>query len=258
MIDTMTLAKLNFRDIGGIAAEGGRLIRKGLVYRSEGPASFDELHGEELRALNIHTVCDLRSEVERNKDPHAWLTGDCSVLELDMNTDLRAGQNDGWALLAKDPKRETALQTMRMTYSEMPGALVSHLGAFFDTLIEEETPMLIHCTAGKDRTGVLVAILLRVLGVKHVDIMQDYLRSNVFAHNRPMGESLAHTFQEYFGFIPPAEVIETMMAVHPEFIESAFEVIDTKWDGLDGYLATAGVDSPAVTKLRDAMLLPVG
>jgi protein-tyrosine phosphatase len=252
----MRLATLNFRDIGGIAAHHGRLIRKGLVYRSEGPASFDDLHSEELRALGIRLVCDLRSEIERHKDPHRWLTGGVRVLNLDMNTDLRAGSNDGWAHLRDNPTRKGALRAMRGNYAAMPGALLPQLAGFIDALIGGDTPVLIHCTAGKDRTGVLLGVLLRALGVAQVDIMQDYLRSDVFAQNRPMGESLAAMFDAYFGFVPPAEVIATLMGVHPEFLEAAFDVIERDWGGMGGYLTVAGIDEARLAALRDAMLIP--
>jgi protein-tyrosine phosphatase len=252
----MTLAALNFRDIGGIAAHRGRLIRKGLVYRSEGPASFDDLHAEELRALGIRLVYDLRSEVERDKDPHRWLTGGVRVLNLDMNTDLRAGSNGGWAHLRDNTTRNGALTAMRGNYAAMPGALLPQLAGFIDALIDGDTPVLIHCTAGKDRTGVLLGVLLRALGVAQVDIMQDYLRSDVFAQNRPMSESLAATFDAYFGFVPPAEVIETLMGVHPEFLEAAFDMIERDWGGIVGYLTVAGVDGARVAALRDSMLMP--
>lgn len=251
-----TLRHLNFRDIGGIAGDNGRLIRKGLVYRSEGPGSFDDVHGAELRALPIRLVCDLRSAVERDRDPHRWLTDDVRVLDLDMNTDLRAGSNDGWALLRENPTRDGALAAMRHNYAAMPGALVPQLDDFVDALIKRETPMLVHCTAGKDRTGVLLAVLLRALGVAQVDIMQDYLRSDVFSTNRPMGESLAHSFNAHFGFVPSDAVIETLMGVHPVFLEAAFAVINEKWGGMDGYLAAAGIDQARVAALRDAMLMP--
>ena len=253
---TNSLSQLNFRDIGGIAAHDGRLVRKGLVYRSEGPASFDGLHAAELRALGIRLVCDLRSEIERDRDPHRWLTGDVRVLDLDMNTDLRAGSNDGWTYLRDNPTRDGALRAMRHNYAAMPAALLPQLAGFIDALIAGETPMLVHCTAGKDRTGVLLAVLLRALGAAQVDIMQDYLRSDVFAKNRAMGKSLADSFDVYFGFVPADEVIETLMGVHPAFLEAAFAVIDLDWGGMAGYLSVAGVDRARVAALCDAMLMP--
>jgi protein-tyrosine phosphatase len=91
---TVALSKLNFRDLGGLPTEDGRAIRPGLLYRSEGPASFFDEHRAELGALGVRSVCDLRSGVEREIAPNDWCGPGCRVLHLNMNTDLRASGVD--------------------------------------------------------------------------------------------------------------------------------------------------------------------
>src|SRR3546814_4853356 len=79
---TEALSKLNFRDVGCLPADGGRQVRRGLIFRSEGPASFDIDHHRELEALNISLVCDLRSETERDAAPNNWCRSEEHTSEL--------------------------------------------------------------------------------------------------------------------------------------------------------------------------------
>src|SRR3546814_19586359 len=87
---TEALSKLNFRDVGCLPADGGRQVRLGLIFRSEGPASFDiDLH-RKLEALNIRLVSDLRSDTKRHAAPNNWRGTECRLFHLGVNTDLRA------------------------------------------------------------------------------------------------------------------------------------------------------------------------
>ncbi len=100
---TPALSRLNFRDIGGLPARDGRQVRPGILYRSEGPASFLGDHHAELAELGFRAVADLRSDMERDKAPHDWCGAYCRILALDMNTDLRAQGQDMWMTLGHDP-----------------------------------------------------------------------------------------------------------------------------------------------------------
>src|ERR1700712_5050462 len=86
---TKELAKLNFRDVGGLHTEHDSLVRFGKIFRSEGPASFEPVHRNELAALGIKLVCDLRAATERQKAPNDW-AGTSRLLNIDINADLRA------------------------------------------------------------------------------------------------------------------------------------------------------------------------
>src|SRR3546814_6305110 len=112
---TDALSKQNLRDVGCLPADGGRQVRRGLIFRSEGTASFDIDHHRELEALNIRLVCDLRSETERDAAPNNWCGPDCRLFHLDMNTDLRASGNEGWTTLKNDPSEHGARRSEEHT-----------------------------------------------------------------------------------------------------------------------------------------------
>src|SRR3546814_4427265 len=116
-----------------------------------------------------------------------------------MNTDLRASGNEGWTALKNDPSEHGARSAMLVNYRDMPRALLPHLHLLIEAIIAGEMPMLVHCTAGKDRTGVTIAVLLLALGVSREDVVRDYLRSDVFADNVQMAKAAAHSFEEHFG-----------------------------------------------------------
>ena len=93
---TDKLTRLNFRDIGGLPTETGGFVRSGIFYRTEGPKNFVGQHLEYLKALGVRAIFDLRSDGERERDPHYWHDDDCQWLALDMNTDLRAADTTEW------------------------------------------------------------------------------------------------------------------------------------------------------------------
>jgi protein-tyrosine phosphatase len=251
------LSRINFRDVGGISGHDGRLIRKGRMFRSETPASYLSEHVAELDKIGFKLVCDLRSADERAHEPHHWIGGDCRILVVEMLTDMRANGQGGFAKASAQDSAEIMHAKIVGNYQAMPKALLSHLGRVIDALIAGQIPSLFQCSAGKDRTGVIVATLLRTLGAAQVDIMQDYLRSDIYARNRPINAKLEAAFEQYLGFVPTPDVMRTHMGVDPRFLEAAFTVIDRDWGGFDAYLEAAKVDSGRIAALREAMLLPI-
>jgi protein-tyrosine phosphatase len=251
---TEHLSRLNFRDLGGLPAQGGRHVRFGVLYRSEGPASFAAEHREELAALDFKLVCDLRSAAERNAAPNDW-SPTARLFNLDITNDLRSDTNEGWAALRHDPSEEAARTAMMMNYRAIPGALMRYLPALVGALTDGEVPALVHCTAGKDRTGVLVAVLLKLLGVRHEAILADYLRSDVFGKNLRFGGSIGDAFRHMFGFVPSDSTISAIIGVYPAFLDAALDAIDAKWGSIGAYAQAAGMGAAQLARFRNAILV---
>lgn len=251
---TEALSKLNFRDVGGLPTEDGGVVRPGVIYRSEGPASFEEVHRGELAALNIRLVCDLRAETERNKDPNDW-TETARLLNLDVTADLRVQTNDGWQTLKDNPSTEAARKALIDNYSSIPEAIRPHLKHLVESIVEGETPVLIHCTAGKDRTGVMMAILLRALRVPHDVVVADYQRSDVFAQNLRLRGGIEEQFEETFGFRPSQALIDAMIGVDVAFLDAALHAVEREWGGIDGFFAAADVGAPLLERFRDMLVV---
>ena len=252
---TLALSRLNFRDVGGLPTRDGGSIRPGILFRSEGPASFVEEHHAELGELGIRAVADLRSALERDKAPHRWCGPGCRMLDLDMNTDLRAQGEDMWTELGRDPSAERANAVMTQNYGMMPQAFLPHLPVMVDALLAGDTPMLVHCTAGKDRTGVVIALFLEMLGVPRERIVADYRRSDVFGENLKLAGHLKGDLQQTFGFVPPDEMVAVLIGVHEGFLARSLSVVAERWGGIDGYFEAAGVGADRRGALLELFVL---
>jgi protein-tyrosine phosphatase len=250
---TEALSKLNFRDVGGMPTASGGIVRPGVLYRSEGPASFDEVHRSELATLGIKLVCDLRSNSERDKDPNDWSTA-ARLLNMDITADLRVSTNAGWATLKNNPTLEAGRRALAVNYSQMPDQILPNLEMLVDAVVGGGTPLLVHCTAGKDRTGVMVAILLMALGVPRELIIADYQRSEVFALNMRARGGVVEQFEDHFGFRPSEELIDAMIGVDLEFLDAALDAITENWGSIDGFFAAGGVDEEQLFRFRSVFL----
>jgi protein-tyrosine phosphatase len=155
----------NVRDLGGLPTADGRVVRRGLVYRADG---VDRLDGEDLevaRALGLRTVIDLRTfgEVERQAFPHdrvavAWH-------HLPILQGMWSEQGLRPSAGAVDFLRERYLEMLVEGRDSLVRAL---------ELVADDGPVLFHCAAGKDRTGVVAAVVLGLLGVAPEVIADDY------------------------------------------------------------------------------------
>jgi protein-tyrosine phosphatase len=250
----LALSKLNFRDLGGIRTLDGKVIRSAVLFRSEGPASFFDEHRAELGALGVRSVCDLRSDFERQAAPNDWCGPGCRVLALDMNTDLRAAGAEEWDSLRLDPSSANARRVMLNNYCLMPAALSPHLVKMVSALLAGEVPMIVHCTAGKDRTGVAIALLLSLLRVGREDILSDYARSDVFGRNLRLAGSVNEAFHTSFGFVPSDEVITMLIGTDREFLLAALATVEREWGSIGGYFTASGVDADRQEQLRATVL----
>jgi protein-tyrosine phosphatase len=250
---TQALSKLNFRDVGGLPTKDGSVLRSGLIYRSEGPASFEEVHRTELEALGFKLVVDLRADPEREKAPNDW-AGSARLFNLNVNDELRSDPAKAWTeLLAADPSAAAVRRSYERTYAAIPAAVLPHLRGLIEAIADGETPALIHCTAGKDRTGVLMALLLKGLGVPDDVVIADYLRSDVFAQNLRSAAGMRERMKENFGFLPDDDFIDALTGVHLEYLSAATDELQKKWGSIEGYLDAAGIDADLLDRYRKVM-----
>jgi len=227
----------NFRDLGGLLAANGLRIKPGLLVRTEGPFFLTAEDITKLHGYNFKLVCDLRSELEREQAPNHWCEGaDIELLHFNSHADLRAGDNSAWQAFKEQVSVAAAKQAMSDNYRLMPWSMADQLRTMFDKIIvDEQLPLMIHCTAGKDRTGVAIALLLTALGVPRELIYQDYLLSGE-CYTARFSESLKEAFIATIGADVPDEVLSALTSIERAYLDTCFNAIESKYDSVAEYL----------------------
>ncbi|MDB5968410.1 MAG: hypothetical protein JWQ90_860 [Hydrocarboniphaga sp.] len=242
----------NFRDLGGLTAANGYRLRSAQLYRCEALDRLGESDLDVLRGLNIALICDLRSAGERSRAPNRWPEG-VSPLLLTADGSADAGAADIRDALIRHPRdtHEQARAYMMQTYRGFPLAFAATLRALFDHLIENRGPVLIHCAAGKDRTGFVCAMILHALGVARDTIEADYMLSD-----RHFGrERIAAILHSGDGPVPAGV---DAFRVRSEYLEEVLACIEREHRGVDGYLEQqAGLSPPRRDQLRSRLLEPL-
>jgi protein-tyrosine phosphatase len=174
----------NCRDVGGYAATDGRTVRWRRLFRSGHLAALTVDDAATLRALGVSRVIDLRGAAGRAAAPDALPGARQYPLPIEpvvvqrLKALLDAGQ-------PVTPASMAAL--MRQTYRAFARDDAAHFAALFGHLLASDEPLLIHCTAGTDRTGVCSALILLALGVPREAVMRDYLLTNDLYRMPPLG-----------------------------------------------------------------------
>ena len=170
----------NFRDFGGYVTLSGEKVRQGQLFRSAHFAEATDGDIARISALGVKIVCDLRRPEERKAQACRWPDADCE-------TRLLASDEGGLDeaphlafLRSGDLSPAAVMAFMRGLYAEIPfdARYVALFKAFFRNLAEGEGPALVHCAAGKDRTGILCALTLIALDVSEEIVFADYELTN--------------------------------------------------------------------------------
>lgn len=240
----------NFRDFGGYRA-GERSIAKGRFFRSANHALATDADLERLAGMGITTVIDLRRPSERERQPSRRWTGFSAVV---VENDDHAEGSETWDAFmnAWDMREDSYRQFLLRYYTEAPHLprLIDLFGKYFALLAEGEGAMVVHCAAGKDRTGLAVALTHMLAGVHKDDVVADYLLTNTSGRFETHGANWREMIRQHRGTAPDLDTMRFIMSVQPEYLERSLEVIAERNGGVEGYLRDAlGVDA----KKRDAI-----
>lgn len=231
----------NFRDVGGRAGLDGRRVRTGRVYRSDHLAALTPEDLAVLQSLGLTHRIDFRGTAECAALPSEVAGVTTLALSIEPTVVHRVQ-----ALLAegREPTEAETVALMCQTYRGFVREGAPVYARFFRHLVEQRTPLVFHCTAGKDRTGFAAALLLGALGVSPADILQDYLLTNQMYVRSPLVEARG-----------PAHVMDVLWSVQPAFLDAAFAAIEQDFGGLPRYLAgPMGLGPGELEGLRASLL----
>lgn len=242
----------NFRDVGGYRTVDGRQVRWGVLYRSGALGKLTPRGMRQIDRLGPAAIIDLRMTDERRQDTNNWLAasghgywtrdyalvGDAAALAFDLNK------------VAKLSPAEVRV-TIAGGYRTMPRVLAPQMRELFARLAGDVPgPVVVNCTAGKDRTGIAVALVLAAVGVPDEAIRQDYLLSAAAVTTGARQALLAR-----FPGVSP-DVADILLGVESEYLDAAFDQIRQGYGSIEGYLERElGVGPRAIAALKRRLLV---
>lgn len=215
----------NVRDLGGLPTTDGKTTRFGTMFRADGLSRLSEADLARLAALGVRTIVDLRYDEERARAPDRvsseatpgfFFRGFCPSGTHEMFHAIN--------VLAVGPDEAAAM--MCANYARMPFDHAAELRDIMHHFITDNTaPHLVHCTSGKDRTGLVIAFVLLALNVSHEVMFEDYMLSN--------GD-----WQPVSNFARDArpDTVAAVMAAPSSYLQSALDAIAARCGSVDAYL----------------------
>jgi protein-tyrosine phosphatase len=241
---------INLRDLGALATTDGRLIAGGRIFRSGHLSGLTSDAAERLVALGVGTIFDLRSKRERLLHP----TPD-SILrrithrQFQKSPDVMAPVQlfENYMLSVEQSRR-----IMHETYRMLPMTHGHAYGALFSSLADGDAPVLFHCAAGKDRTGVAAALLLSLLGVAEDDIYMDYVASN---HAMAAIQAIVIESSDVALDSHSLEALTPVVEANPSYLDAMFGSIKENHGDVSGYARTVlGMSPLTLHRLREQVL----
>ncbi len=239
----------NFRDVGGYRTSDGRAVGMGLLFRSGALNRLSDADWGQLAQLGVRAVYDLRSDEEIARHPDR-LPSHIAYHHLPLQqTDNPL--NDRLRLLRHVNRLDSLFQE---AYNR---SMIDANAPLFGDLLRRwaepnALPSVVHCTAGKDRTGVAVALLLAALGVSDDLIIADYSLSNLFFPHIALYTQASVQAPLFKRLLPR---LGYLLLADPQLMRGALAHIRGRYGSVAGYLQTAaGVDAATVERLRAIFL----
>lgn len=262
MGSVITIALPNGRDLGGMPLAGGAILRPNVLLRSAAPASPEATAS--VGALGITHVVDLRTDAERveqpNRLPEHVRTVVADVLaDAPYDAAANVGRLAARALASSTAPEGLANRDLRaiMLSSYRDFVLLPsgrRASAQVLRLLADDSagPVLIHCTAGKDRTGWIVALVLQMLGAAEADITADYLAS---------GPAVMEMFRGLTAHVPQAEqaleLLAPMLHVERPYLDAALDAATLQYGSLDAYVRDGlAIDDATIAAVRARLSSP--
>ncbi len=229
----------NIRDLGDYPTKGGHPTRRGILIRSGNLQNLSAIAQQQVVDYGVKTIIDLRDEWETERFPNPFVQSNsvsCLNLPLIGNT---LSNNPTWKA---ETRNYTALAELYFKYLDH---CQCQLGTIVAAIAENAFSTLFYCHAGKDRTGIVAALLLGVVGVPDATIAEDYaLSAAQITHlTKQWPEDAVQHGQDMHQF-------ERDVASHPETMLSMLDYISRRYEGVANYLNHCGVSDNQLEHIR--------
>jgi protein-tyrosine phosphatase len=232
----------NFRDVGGYPASGGT-TRCGQLYRSDSLAGVTATGAADLAALRIGVVVDLRSALERSQDHSRSVLPGAVHVWLPIHGGSRSSLVDADGVFSLE-------QLYRQVLDDSAWTIAAAVSVIADS---GSAPVLVHCTAGKDRTGLVVALALEAAGVDRTAVVADYTQSALNLDGAWMNQALSALVS---GGVPISPALFEALGGSPDHAMSGLLAgLDEQYGSVVGYLMVHGFLAESVEKLREKLVV---
>ena len=245
----------NFRDFGGYPTACGRVLISGRLFRSGDHSRATDADLRRMQALEVGAIADLRQPTERARDPsRRWAGFAGQVIESDLTSDMP----DWVEALKASPLTPEWWYENTLSHYRQHAFEPRHVAVFrglMAHLAHGEGAVVVHCAAGKDRTGAACALVHHLAGVPREAMVADFLLTN--DESRLAGKmALGSAFVvRMTGRTPSDEAMRVAAQVYPGYLDAFFDSITARHGTVDAYLeAVLGVDAPLRQRIQDRLL----
>lgn len=239
----------NFRDLGGYTTTDGSIVRWNRLYRSNDLSGLTAADLEYLGGIGIKLICDFRSERERvdapdreflpagtprlaaEYDPPEWLNLTVEQTGLDPDIVRQQIQSGGLSAVATRRLMRRAYRSFVTDYSDQWAELFRRIAS------TDNLPTVVHCTAGKDRTGFASALILLSLGVPEKTVFEDYMLTNLYRRN--FYSFVLRWVSLYSFFRTDPDDLVPLLEARREYLRESLDAIRENYGSVEEYLATA-------------------
>ena len=242
----------NFRDLGGYRTQDGRSVKWRKLFRSGSMAGLTASDQEQLSALTIRTICDLRTIHERASEPCTWHRESHVTY---WSRDYMEGFGELRELLASPVSTPAdARAAMIEGYRRLPFQQAASYKELFSRIAAGELPLAFNCSAGKDRAGTGAALILTALGVPRDTVMEDYLLTDRIVDFKALFMQRAQQRNSILLTQSP-EIIAAVLGTNPAYLSAALDTIAERHGSVAGYATEVlGLSASVVLEMQRQLL----
>lgn len=245
----------NFRELGGIETENGRIVKYGCFYRSGAPGMMNREELDEIAEKGIRHIIDFRSAYEAKRDPDPEIPGAAyhhiNAMARPDGTEVDLSPK---GLSSEAFTKENGNRFMRHFYGTLPFSPAYR--EMFDLIKKDEVPVLFHCSAGKDRTGIGAVLILLALGCSEETALEDYMLTNEY--RAASIESFLARFSEVIKGDPEmAESLKAVSGVTRDSAEYSLQRIKEAYGSYENYFQEVlGLNEADIAEMREKYTEP--
>ncbi len=237
----------NFRTYNGLKNSEGKRFRENVLFRSGSITALPSSDKLKIHDLKLTTIVDFRTDFEVQREPDDTAGLKVNSVRIPLGNINQQSSIQMFALLNSPNSTEATADSMMMSFYQNFASMVKSYKSFFEILLIPDSKVLFHCSAGKDRTGIASALLLKALDFDDQDIMSDFLRSNEAVGAVDVQKMKMYGIPEKMGSI--------LMGVKSTYLTEAISRINKEYGSLDKMLESElGIGNKQKQLLKDKYL----